>query len=422
VSAPAAGDPALARVWSAALDARERVGYSRDGTFVVPELSVAEADAYDALPWRERRRRVLSGRDVKERLSRFEAVVSDSGIDPLEAYERYAGRRPRDLPAARAGTRDHRAAQRARVREHPAVARRPALADALDASTIRAADVDAWLQALDVLDVLPAEPLVERAVLSARLFGGDAHMLDPDTKVERLVRGLLQRLDGMPGERSVRELWLDWGVETDPLSSTVLTLNLAAAPDTPLGMALSAMRGSHMVLTLAQLEASDVAWRGEDVFVCENPTVVRAAQRALGTACRPLVCTGGWPSAAASALLAQLRSRGAALRHHGDFDWDGLAIHQALVRDASVVPWRYDADAYDRAVAGSAVTLRRLAPRRRTVSGTLAGALARGGRLVPEELVLDGLLEDLGRRRAAGGLGGGGSARQPAGSGWPSSG
>jgi uncharacterized protein (TIGR02679 family) len=101
--------------------------------------------------------------------------------------------------------------------------------------------------------------------------------------------------------------------------------------------------------------------------------------------------------AAASALLGQLRSCGAALRHHGDFDWDGLAIHQALVRDAGVLPWRYDANAYDRAVSDSEVPLRRLVPGRRTVSGSLAVALARGGCLVPEELVLDGLLEDLRR-------------------------
>lgn len=92
--------------------------------------------------------------------------------------------------------------------------------------------------------MLPAEPVVERAVLSARLFAGDAHMLDPDAKVERLVRGLLDRLDGMPGGRSVRTLWRDRGVETDPLSSTVLTINLGAVPDTPLGAALTALHGS----------------------------------------------------------------------------------------------------------------------------------------------------------------------------------
>ena len=119
----------------------------------MPELSVAEADAFDALPWRERRRRILSGRDLKERLSRFEAAVYDSGIDPLEAYERFAGRRPRDLPAARAGKRDHRAAQRARAVGAPcgrgAARRSPRR---WTASTIRLADVPAWLQALDVVE------------------------------------------------------------------------------------------------------------------------------------------------------------------------------------------------------------------------------------------------------------------------------
>ena len=397
MSAPAAADPALTRVWAAALGARERVGYFRDGTFVVSEITVAEADALDALPWRERRRRILSGTDLRERLSRFETAVSDSGIDPLDGYERYAGRRPRDLPAAHAGKLEHRAAQRARVLQHPAVAARPALAEALAASAIRLADVPAWLQALDVIAVLPAETVVERAVLSARLFGGDAHMLDPGTKVERLVRGLLDRLDGTPAERPVRELWLGWGIETDPLSSTVLTLNLGGEPDTPLGTALAMLHGGHVVLTLAQLEEFDVAWQAEDVFICENPTVVRAAQRALGAACRPLVCTAGWPSAAVTAVLGQLRAGGAVLRHHGDFDWDGLAIHQALVRDVGVVPWRYDAAAYERALHESHAPLRTLMPRRRTVTGALADALARAGRLVAEELVLTGLLEDLRR-------------------------
>ncbi|MDP9344802.1 MAG: DUF2399 domain-containing protein [Actinomycetota bacterium] len=398
MSTPAAGDPALARVWALALTARERVGSVRDGTFVIQGVTVAEADALDALPWRERRRRILSGTDLKERLSRFETAVDDSGIDPLEAYERYAGRRPRDLPAARAGTRDHQAAQRARVRDHPAVAARPGLAEALAASTIRIADVPSWLRALDVVMELPAQPIVERAVLSARLFGGDAHVLDADAKVERLARGLLARLgDRAAEQRSVRALWLDWGVETDPLSSTVLTLNLPAEPDTALGAGLAALHGGHAILTLAQLEECGVRWRRDDVFACENPTVVRAAQRALGAACAPLVCTGGWPSAAATMLLGQLQAAGARLHHHGDFDWDGLAIHQALVRDAGVVPWRYDASAYERAVQDSHAPLRRLTPRRRTANGDLADALTRIRCLVPEELVLDGLLADLRR-------------------------
>ncbi len=394
----AAADPALARVWAAALAARERVGYFKDGTFVVDAITVAEADALDALPWRVARRRILSGTDLRERLSRFEAAVCDAGVDPIEGYERFAGRGPRDLPAERSGRRDHASGERARVHGHPAATGRAAVAEALRASQIRTADVAAWLHALDVVAVLPVAPVVERAVLSARLFGGDAHVLDADTKVERLARGLLERLDGgAPGERLVRELWLAWGVESDPLSSTVLTLNLAGAPGTPLATALAALHGGHAVLTLAQLEECPVAWTAGDVYVCENPTVVRAAQRALATVCAPLVCTGGWPSAAVSALLHQLRAAGVRLRHHGDFDWDGLAIHQALVRDHGVLPWRYDAAAYGAAVGHRDEPLRALGTRRRNVGGPLADALAAAGRNVPEELVLSDLLADLRR-------------------------
>lgn len=394
----AAADPALARVWAAALGARERVGYFRDGTFAVAAITVQEADALDALPWRTQRRRILSGTDLRERLSRFEAAISDAGVDPIEGYARYAGRAPRDLPAERSGARDHASTQRARVHEHPAAADR-AVAGALRASQIRTADVAAWLRALDVVAVLPVEPMVERAVLSARLFDGDAHVLDTDTKIERLGRGLLERLGGgAPGERLVRELWLAWGVESDPLSSTVLTLNLSGAPESsPLAAALAALHGGHAVLTLAQLEECPVAWTTDDVYVCENPSVVRAAQRALASACAPLVCTGGWPSAAVSKLLEQLHEAGARLHHHGDFDWDGLAIHQALVRDHGVLPWRYDAHAYEAAVRGRAEPLRTFGARRRSVDGPLADALAATARNVPEELVLGDLLADLRR-------------------------
>ncbi|HEY5195754.1 MAG TPA: DUF2399 domain-containing protein [Solirubrobacteraceae bacterium] len=391
----AAGDPALARVWASALRARERVGHASDGTFVVEGLTVAEADALDALAWPGRRRRILSGGDLRARLSRFEQAVAEDGIDLPEAYRRYAGRAPRDRPAERADKRDHDSAQCARVRGHPAVGRHPALAEVLETTAIRTADVPAWLAALDVVIRLPLVPVVERAVLSAQLFSGDAHMLDVDAKVERLARGLLDRLSRAPGGLSAREIWLEWGVETDPLSSTVLTLNLPVDPDTPVGAALTALRGAHAVLTLAQLEASPVTWRSGDVFVCENPTVVRAAERALGRTCLPLVCTRGWPSAAVSTLLGQLRAAGARLHHHGDFDWDGLAIHQALVRDAGVRPWRYDAAAYQQAVGRSQAALRPLNTRRRTVTGLLADALASTGCMVPEELVLAELLADL---------------------------
>lgn len=62
------------------------------------------------------------------------------------------------------------------------------------------------------------------------------------------------------------------------------------------------------------------------VGICENPTVLAAADT-LGPACLPaLVCLQGRPSAAALTLLRGLHDRGASLYYHGDFDWRGLRI------------------------------------------------------------------------------------------------
>jgi hypothetical protein len=115
---------------ASALQARERVGHASDGTFRIESLTVA--------------------------------------IEAPEAYRRYAGRAPRDRPAERADKRDSDSAQRARVRDHPAVGRHPALAEVLATTAIRTTDVPARLAALDVVIKLPLVPVVERAVLSAQ--------------------------------------------------------------------------------------------------------------------------------------------------------------------------------------------------------------------------------------------------------------
>ena len=92
-------------------------------------------------------------------------------------------------------------------------------------------------------------------------------------------------------------------------SNLIAEVEMAEEPE--LGVRRDA---SGLHATLAQIEEGGAVWRAGDVFVCENPTVVRAAQRALGAACAPLICTGGWPSAAVTGLLAQLRAAGARLR------------------------------------------------------------------------------------------------------------
>lgn len=173
-----------------------------------------------------------------------------------------------------------------------------------------------------------------------------------------------------------RELWLAHGVEVDPLSCTVLTLGLAPAGATPLAHALRGLRGQGVVLTYAQLRAVALTWSsGTKVFTCENPVVIRAAERALGASCPPLVCTGGWPNAAVLALLDGLHAAGATIHHHGDHDPAGFAILEHLSKRVEATPWRLTPSAE---------------------SDALGGRNGQGADVpVPEELVLDALLGDL---------------------------
>jgi uncharacterized protein (TIGR02679 family) len=132
------------------------------------------------------------------------------------------------------------------------------------------------------------------------------------------------------------------------------------------------------------------------VFVCENPSVVRAAERVLGTRSAPLICGAGWPTDAVRLLLEQLQSAGAAIRYHGDFDLTGVAIFRLLERELDVRPWRYDADAYTATLSASADRdLPRVGAAAADAAGDLEVALATHDREVPEELVIDDLLLDL---------------------------
>lgn len=97
---------------------------------------------------------------------------------------------------------------------------------------------------------------------------------------------------------------------------------------------------------------------GATVSVCENPVVLAAAAERLGPGCPPLVCTGGQPGAAVTALLRLLIAAGARVRHHGDFDWGGVSIATCCTRGSrsfrggstrrSIAGWRLGAAAADR--------------------------------------------------------------------------
>jgi uncharacterized protein (TIGR02679 family) len=176
----------------------------------------------------------------------------------------------------------------------------------------------------------------------------------------------------------------------------VLTLGLRAAPASASGRLVAAAgeAGEPLPLTLRQLLRDPPRWTARTVWMCENPTVLAAAADELGPRCPPLVCGSGQPTAAVTTLLRQLRSAGAELRYHGDFDWPGLAITNSVIHHFAAAPWLMAAHDYRAAATRSS---RRLAGRRveATWDAALASEMDRTGLRVEEELVLDELLADL---------------------------
>jgi uncharacterized protein (TIGR02679 family) len=396
--------PALERALRTARAARERRGSEGDARLVIPVLSPEEAIALDALPWPGRSREpILPGRDLRVALGRFEEAVRTAGVEPFSLYERFGGPM-RDLRAERRLRRSARDAFWQQLARHPVIAARPALGtwlqDARTTGKLRPGDEDRIEQALRVIAALPRTPTVERSALAAEILDGRPHALDADTPMERLVRSMLHALAGLD-ERSasggdVRALWLSFGVECDVTACTVLALGLRPLGNSPLARSLHTLAGSHVVLTLGQLQASPLRWpAGKTCFVCENPAVIRAVERRLGDTSPPVVCTGGWPNSAVHELLASMRAGGTRLLHHGDFDWDGVAIHDHLARRLDVEPWRFDTEAYQRATDCVGLPLPRLRPPRRRTAHALVAALESRGVAIAEELVIDVLLEDL---------------------------
>lgn len=266
--------------------------------------------------------------------------------------------------------------------------------------------------ALDVLERLPAD--AEPLSVIAAATTGDPHGLDPGAPLATLVlRGAanLTGRDGVPPTaRERRQLWSEVGVICDPLSSSVLVLNLRASGSDLVTATLAdhAGFGEPVRLTLRQLvNAGSPSWRRADVSVCENPAVMIAAADALADTCRPLVCVEGMPDAAADRLLRALRAAGCALRFHTDFDRGGIRIGNVLAGRYGADPWRMRAPDYADAV-GRVARTGVLPPGGAPAvwDDRLLGAMERLGRTVAEEQVLGDLLGDLSAAGTAAGLGG----------------
>lgn len=263
-----------------------------------------------------------------------------------------------------------------------------------------------------VLRRLPAHGIT-RAQLAAETLG-DAHALDSGQPVATLVLAARRR-QGAPQRRETvgeaerepdadpqrsaertRALWAAAGVLVNELARPALFLNLTVTGKT------NESRGEPAYLSLRALLRTPPAWdvAGRTVSVCENPNVVAIAADRLGARCAPLVSTDGMPAAAQRTLLTQLAEAGARFRYHGDFDWPGLRIANHVMREHGATPWRFGVEDYlttiDHApdvtpsVDGEAVVA--------SWDSLLAAALAHHRIAIPEEAVMDLLLQDLGSR------------------------
>lgn len=390
--------PAFDRLWTEARRAWQRRGASGDARVKVPRLRRDEVDAIDGLPWPGNPRRLVEGATLNQPLSRLQSAVREAGDELLAVLERHGGPVTDPRAERRAGLAA-RADLVASLEELVDATGHPQLRAWLTDARVVADDEDRVRAALSVVAGLPARETVDRAVLAARTCAGDSHALDPGTALERLVRRLLQHIDGRPeaelGALAVRRLYERFGVEPDPTSATVLTLGLPGEPDSCCGRMHAASPGRHVVLSYGQLRDEPPRWPPElEVFVCENPAVVHAAERALGARCAPLLCTAGWPGSAVQLLLTSLRDAGAHLRHHADFDEEGLAMHRHLTAAYGVRPWRFGAADYRSAVADAGHPLPALA-RDEPATSELGRAMRELRAQVVEELVIEHLLRDL---------------------------
>lgn len=398
--------PGLHRVLAAArtqVERLDRVG----GTVVLEELGEEEASALSGLLGVLRRRaRPRAGSTFRLEVRDLDAALLASRFEVSlrEALERVGpplDSRPRRLARERAAT----AELWERARRHPLCARDPRADQWVEWLRSHGAlprdDGPALLAlALDLGARLPFDPPVERTRLAAELTG-DPHALDDDRPLSRLLTGQLAFLSGSPRPSAARErrlLWQMFGVLGDGASADVLALGLRPLEGGPLASAVNTLHGWHFRLTVGQLARERLRFPpGLDVSICENVTVLTAAEARYGAGCPPLLCLEGWPSSGGWALIDALAGDGATFRYHGDFDWDGVRIAALLHERISARPWRFGASDYRAGVSNHCDRTRPL-DGLAAVEGhqrALVMAMLESGRELHEEVVLEDLLGDL---------------------------
>ncbi len=252
-----------------------------------------------------------------------------------------------------------------------------------------------------VLGRLPADGTLALPVLAERTLG-DTKSLAGTPLARLLLRALALRAGtAVPhGRRTERDTWLSAGVVVDDLASQVLVLNLRCRQTHVVAgwLADAADVGVPFRLTLHQLGLDPLTPAAGDLYVCENPAVLRTAAAELEDGCRPLVCTEGVPSAACLRLLLAAADAGVRVHWHADLDWTGLRTTADAVHRLDATPWRMTGDDYLTGLARGDSEPLRGTPTTSPWDPSLAEHLHRHGRAIMEERVLSDLLTDLGVR------------------------
>ncbi|WP_127355861.1 TIGR02679 family protein [Actinacidiphila soli] len=345
-----------------------------------------------------------TGRTLTVRLDAVDAVLRHSGVSPDGLATAVAALTSPVALLSDVRDREARAWDDSYVPLRTLAAQRPELAvwsakvraDGLVRRLAGTPDTarDLVADTVTALRELPAAPAVSLPAFAARVLGS-AHALDDGKPPATLVLSAIRALTGFPdgsGTEWRREAWASAGLLRDDLSSTVLTLGMRGTP----ALDWLAETGEPAVLTLRQLHRRPPMTAPAAVRICENPAVLSAAADTYGSACPPLVCLQGQPSAAAVTLLRHLHHQGATLHYHGDFDWGGLRIASSLLRRVPWHPWRFTAADYRAAAPGTGTPLIGT-PAESPWDPELALSLAALGVRVEEEAVLDELTSDLSR-------------------------
>lgn len=399
--------PEYRRLFAAARRSLERTGGVLDGQVSVASPTEAERKALIGLTGQYRPPGVTR---ITVGLGAIDAAVSAStGLSLADVVAAVDGRPLRHRPDEHARNVADRAAALALAESSPLFGacpwfRRwieglgPVLTKMIKQGSVsRLADAVRVLEAVEQRDgqdhpfLLPA--LAEQAT-------GDTKALGRGMPVATLVLralALRSRTDPPQNAEDARLLWDANGVVVDDLASRVLVLNLPAVGE-GLGEWLSSATrfGTPFQVTLHQLIAHPVTTAVADVFLCENPAVLRRASQELGRDCPPMLCTEGRPSTAFHRLARVAVAGGARLHYHGDYDWDGIDMVNQVIARHGAVPWGMTEAEY-REFARPADESIPLAgkPRPTHWEPGLAVAMRQGGVAVFEEAVGDRLIASL---------------------------